>query len=167
MPLLIATGAFGLERRHYISPQGYYLNRLCTVPTLYGIHTSNTCRKTPYHQMLKHMKAWMRQSVSSNFFCSNGTYLIGWKSTQGCWVTMPSVLWCCWLGGKKGIQPVKTEWWGTSVVICLERGANDLHMVQLMPLSPPSSLAPVKSRKVYLSGAGLPRSSWKKAVKRT
>jgi len=23
----------------------------------------------------------------------------------------------------------KTEWWGTGVVICLERGANDLHMV--------------------------------------
>jgi len=33
------------------------------------------------------------------------------------------------------------------VVICLERGANDLHMVQLMPL-PLSSLAPVKSRMV-------------------
>jgi len=30
----------------------------------------------------------------------------------------------------------------------------------------PSSLAPVKSRMVYLSGAGLPRLSWKKAVKR-
>jgi len=29
----------------------------------------------------------------------------------------------------------------------------------------PSSLAPVKSRMVYLSGAGLPRLSWKKAVK--
>jgi len=27
----------------------------------------------------------------------------------------------------------KTEWWGASVVICLERGA-DLHMAQLMPL---------------------------------
>ena len=27
----------------------------------------------------------------------------------------------------------KTEWWGTGVVICLERGA-DLHMAQLMPL---------------------------------
>jgi len=26
------------------------------------------------------------------------------------------------------------EWWGAGVVICLERGANDLHMVQLMPL---------------------------------
>ena len=27
----------------------------------------------------------------------------------------------------------KTEWWGTGVVICLERGA-DLHMAQVMPL---------------------------------
>jgi len=45
------------------------------------------------------------------------------------------------------------------VVICLEQGASDLHMVQLMPLP---SLAPVKSRIVYLSGAGLPRFSWKK-----
>jgi len=45
---------------------------------------------------------------------------------------MPSVLWRCWLGGRKGIRPVKTEWWGAGVVICLERGA-DLH-AQLMPL---------------------------------
>jgi len=38
------------------------------------------------------------------------------------------------LGGRKGIRPAKkTEWWGTGVVICLERGA-DLHMAQLMPL---------------------------------
>jgi len=28
---------------------------------------------------------------------------------------------------------VAFEWWGTGVVICLERGA-DLHMAQLMPL---------------------------------
>ena len=46
---------------------------------------------------------------------------------------MPSVLCRCWLGGRKGIRPVKTEWWGTGVVICLERGA-DLHMAQLMPV---------------------------------
>jgi len=37
------------------------------------------------------------------------------------------------LGGRKGIWPVKTEWLGAGVVICLQRGA-DLHMVQLMPL---------------------------------
>jgi len=38
-----------------------------------------------------------------------------------------------WLSDRKGIQPVKTEWWGAGVVVCLELGA-DLHMAQLMPL---------------------------------
>ena len=38
-----------------------------------------------------------------------------------------------WLGSRKGIRPVKTEWWGAGMVICLEQGA-DLHMAQLMPL---------------------------------
>ena len=47
---------------------------------------------------------------------------------------------CCWLGDRKGIWPVKTEWWGAGMVICLERDA-DLHMAHLMPLS----LAPLKS----------------------
>jgi len=37
------------------------------------------------------------------------------------------------LGGRKGIRPVKTEWWGAGVVISMEQGA-DLHMAQLMPL---------------------------------
>ena len=46
---------------------------------------------------------------------------------------VPSVLWHCWLDGRKGIRPVKTERWGAGVVICLERDA-DLHMAQLMPL---------------------------------
>jgi len=41
---------------------------------------------------------------------------------------MPSVLWHCWLGGRKGIRSVKTECWGTGMVICLEQGANDLHV---------------------------------------
>ena len=77
------------------------------------------------------------------------------------------------------------------MVICLERGANDLHMVQLVQLhmvqrirgfttmrstfylltylltATPSSLAPVKSRVVYLSDASLPRLSWKKVIKQT
>jgi len=37
------------------------------------------------------------------------------------------------LGGRKGTRPVKTEWWGAGVVVCLERDA-DLHVAQLMPL---------------------------------
>jgi len=52
-----------------------------------------------------------------------------WTFTEGRII----VLWRCWLVGRKGIQPVKTEWWGAGMVICLERGA-DLHMAQLMPL---------------------------------
>jgi len=35
------------------------------------------------------------------------------------------------------------------VVICLEQGANDLYMVELTPLPPPSSLASLKSRMIY------------------
>jgi len=50
----------------------------------------------------------------------------------------------------------------TGMVICLDCGANALHMVQLMPLSL-LSLASVKSRMVYLSGAGLPYLSWEKS----
>jgi len=46
---------------------------------------------------------------------------------------VPSVLSRCWLGGRKGIRPVKTEWWGAGVVISLERDA-DMLMAQLMPL---------------------------------
>ena len=42
------------------------------------------------------------------------------------------MLWCCWFGDRKGIWPVKTEWWGAGVVICLWGAA--LHMSQLMPL---------------------------------
>jgi len=48
-------------------------------------------------------------------------------------LVLPSVLWRCWLGGRKGIRPVKNEWWGAGMVVCLEHGA-DLHMAQLMPL---------------------------------
>ena len=57
------------------------------------------------------------------------------------------MLWRCWLGGRKGIRPVNTEWWGAGMVICLERGA-DLHTAQLMPL-PLTALASVKSRFVF------------------
>ena len=51
------------------------------------------------------------------------------------------------------------------MVICLERGADCLHVVQLMPLpSPkPHHLLPHLNRdRFYFSGAGLPRLSWKR-----
>ena len=65
---------------------------------------------------------------------------------------LPSVLWHWSLGVRKSIRPVKIEWWGVGVVICLERGADCLHMVQLMPLpsQTTSSLTWFKSRLVLL-----------------
>jgi len=55
------------------------------------------------------------------------------------------------LGGRKDIRPVKTEWWGTGMVICLGQGA-DLHMAQLMPLPLTISFAPVNPDWFYLPG---------------
>jgi len=37
------------------------------------------------------------------------------------------------VGRQEGHPACKKQWWGTGVVICLERGA-DLHTAQLMPL---------------------------------
>ena len=31
------------------------------------------------------------------------------------------------------MRPVKKQWWGAGVVVCVQQGA-DLHMAQLMPL---------------------------------
>ena len=70
----------------------------------------------------------------------------------------------CWLGSRKGIRPVKTEWWGVGVVICLERGA-DLHMAQLMPLP----LTVSCSSKIQIGFTFLVPADWvvpKTAVKR-
>jgi len=69
------------------------------------------------------------------------------------------------LGGRKGIWPVKTEWWGAGVVICLERDA-DLHMAPLMPLPLTASCF----RKIQIGFTFLvpahPGSPGKRAVKR-
>jgi len=54
------------------------------------------------------------------------------------------------LGIRKSIWLVIIEQWGVGVVICLERGADRLHMVQLMPMHPKTSstLASFKFRLV-------------------
>ena len=74
---------------------------------------------------------------------------------------VPSVLWRCWFGVRKSNRPVKS--W---VIRCLrgylEQGANDLHMVQLMPLPPHHLLLHQNPNWFTLSGAGLPRLSWEK-----
>jgi len=66
------------------------------------------------------------------------------------------------LDGRKGIRPVKKlsggVWRGYlfgAKCKCFAYGPADA-------ATTPSPLAPVKSRMVYLSGAGLPRLTWKK-----
>ena len=81
-------------------------------------------------------------------------------------IPVPSVLWRCWLGGRKGIRPVKKhEWWGNGMIICLGRDA-DLHMAQLMPLP----LTVSCSSKIQIGFTFLvpanPGSPGKRAVKR-
>ena len=56
----------------------------------------------------------------------------------------------------------KFEWWGAGVVICLQQGANDLHIVQLMKLPPHHLLLHQNPEWFNLSGAGFPMLSWKK-----
>jgi len=73
---------------------------------------------------------------------------------------MPSLFSHCWMGIKKSIRPVKNWVMDTGVVICLECGANDLHMVQYATATS-SSLTSVQCRMVYLSDGRLPKLSWK------
>ena len=58
------------------------------------------------------------------------------------------------------------EWWGAGVVICLERGANDLYMVQLMPLPPRHLLFQQNPEWLIFLVPAYPGSPGKKAIKR-
>jgi len=127
-----------------------------------------------FNLLCKSVMMWRLTWTWSESICRSRSYIR--TSTHASWLFAylrlsnshangSSVLLPCWLGGRKGIRPVKTEWWGTGVVMSAARckwfayGSADA-------TATPSSLAPAKSRMIYLSGAGLPRSSRKKAIKR-
>ena len=83
-----------------------------------------------------------------------------------CWAwLLPSVLWRCWLGSRKGIRPVKTGWWGAGMVVCLEWGA-DLVIWPSWCYGHLLSLVSVKSRLVLPFWYQLTRVVPEKAVKR-
>jgi len=101
--------------------------------------------------------------LHAHFMCPNGQALVLALplfclqtdfSSISYWIALSDLT--LLVGRQEGHRPVKTEWWGTGMVSCLERckwftfGSADA-------TATPSSLAPVKSRMVYLSGAGLPR----------
>jgi len=59
------------------------------------------------------------------------------------------------VGGRKGIQPAKTEWWNTGIVILSGVRCKWFAYGPADATATPSSIAPVISWMVYLSGAGL------------
>ena len=67
-------------------------------------------------------------------------WLHGVKKWDLCYINWPyiepSVIWHSWLCVRKSIRRLKIERWCVDAVICLERGADCLYMVQLMPLHP-------------------------------
>ena len=58
------------------------------------------------------------------------------------------------------------RWWGAGLVICLQLAANDLHMVQLMPLPPRNILLQQNPEWFILLVSAYPGYPGKKAVKR-
>ena len=71
----------------------------------------------------------------------------------------PSVLWCCWLGGRKGIQPVKNLSDGMLAWLCVWVKVQ-IFIWTIWCHCHLLSVAPVNSDWFYLSGASLPWQSW-------
>jgi len=98
-----------------------------------------------YHALLKEVYCRYIKHLDMIYTINNNQYI--YSLFTGCsfkmilyitWafcvlLVLPSVLWCCWLGGRKGIRPVKNWVMGCWLGYLLGRGA-DLHMAQLMPL---------------------------------
>jgi len=126
-------------------PKSLWLRHMVELSTYWTLFSQNSGLKTEAWETCLHLT-----DAKTKYLCRNWYVSFSFSALT------------LLVGGRKVIRPVKTKWWGTGVVICLEQGANDLHMFQLMPLPPNISLALVKSRMVYLSCAGISRLSWKK-----
>ena len=126
----MATSTFGLGRRRWSSPQQCYLHCLCTLIKSQQLEKSRKLKRPNNAE----------QTTTHSNLSSTCLYV--------CILSGITVLWCCWLGDRKGIQPVKNWvvrcWHGyLSGARCrLAYGPADAYCHSL-------SLAPVKSRLVF------------------
>jgi len=100
-----------------------------TVTVLHSINNLPIISQSTYVYQALHSRFVGKQSSVCHQLWQLLNYLVFICSVK----SVPSVLWRCWLGSRKGIRPVKTEWWSTGVVICRERGAG-FHIAQMMTL---------------------------------
>ena len=114
----------------------------------WSVHSECVCCSQETHQVYWYWRckfATFRKSINRQRV--NRQKFVRWASHH------------CWLGGRKGIRPIKNEWWDVGMVICLGRGA-DLHMAQLMPLPLTISCSNKSGLDLpscfYLSGTGSP-----------
>jgi len=121
-----------------------------TASSVTSVHTYQRSCLTPLPPVSCNWRQhnyWYSDNIPTTFAFSTLTLLVGRQEEYSVcknWVTR------CWCG------------------ICLQRGADCLHMFQLMPLLPKAlpSLASFKSRLVLHFWYRLTRLSWKEAVKR-
>ena len=126
----MATSTFGLGRRRWSSPQQCYLHCLCTLIKSQQLEKSRKLKRPNNAE----------QTTAHSNLSSTCLYV--------CILSGITVLWCCWLGDRKGIQPVKKlsgavlAWlsvW-SEVQACIWPSWCHCHSL---------SLAPVKSRLVF------------------
>jgi len=75
------------------------------------------CQHVSFHKLTTQCLYVVLQTAYYNYFKQS-------KLTRP--IILPSVLWCCWLGGGRACGMYRRG-------ICLQRGANDLYMVHLLP----------------------------------
>jgi len=109
-----------------------------TLSTSWLEPSHNSCVFAAFSRSLHALsQALMSATHAANLLTDDEARSTDWAGTSVTGVShqdMPSVLWHCWLGGRKGIRPVK-NW----VVGCWHGYLSwyrwvDLHMAQLMPL---------------------------------
>jgi len=120
LPTFAAACCTAVNR--YLLPAG----PTAAIPPVGGVCCCCRCGSTRV-QTDRLMDAWLLHKPCSTHIpcrqcprwvgCYNGT--VQWEGSVPS-LLMPSVLWRCWLGGRKASSLYKTEWWGAGMVICLE-----------------------------------------------
>ena len=106
------------------------------VPHLYCILSNKLIKEmTPMHYINVCSVYW---HTSFTLYCTSTWFHTRWKNVYqhlSVW-SLPSVLWRCWLGGRKGIRPVKNwvVWYWRGYLSGARLQDADLHIAQLMPL---------------------------------